>query len=53
MSFGYISEVHQTARERLVTVCVMNLLALENLRDANELMNLYKRGQKAKGEHCK
>jgi hypothetical protein len=39
----------QVARDRSLTLCVLHFLALENLRDANELMDCFKRAQKAKG----
>ena len=49
-----IQETHagadqQEARDRALTVGVVNFLAMENLRDANELFTQFQKSQKAKG----
>lgn len=43
------SESAQIPRERFLTLCILHFLALENLRDANELMVCYRRAQKGRG----
>jgi len=42
----YGTEAQQSAREQYLTLGVLHFLALENLRDANELMACYRRWQK-------
>jgi hypothetical protein len=45
------SEANIVKREQIFALCIMHFLALENLRDANELMTVYRRYQKNKGLH--
>lgn len=45
----YGNESQQVPRERFLTMGILHFLSLENLRDANELMNCYRRAQKARG----
>lgn len=46
---SYGSPEQQEPRDRGLTLGVLHFLALENLRDANDLMDSFKRTQKAKG----
>jgi hypothetical protein len=43
------SEASTQKKEQMLALCIMHFLALENLRDANELMNIYRRSQKGRG----
>lgn len=46
----YGSESHQVLRERNLTLGILHFLALENLRDANELLTFYRKAQKSRGQ---
>ena len=46
---SYGAPEQQEPRDRGLTLGVLHFLALENLRDANDLMDSFKRTQKAKG----
>lgn len=50
MDDTYGSEAQQVPRERALTLGILHFLALENLRDANELMNFYRKAQKSRGQ---
>lgn len=44
----FSGDANAVKREQMLALCIMHFLALENLRDANELMNLFRRGQKGR-----
>jgi hypothetical protein len=49
----YGNAENHLARDRALTLCVLHFLALENMRDANELLDSFKRTQKSKGQDPK